>query len=107
VIRELRDKVTSTDQMRAIGFCVSVQHAHYMALVFNRAGIASVAVDGSTVDADRAAALERLRTREINCIFAVDLFNEGLDLPQVDTILLLRPTQSATMARRRRTSVTI
>ncbi|MDP9998293.1 DUF3427 domain-containing protein [Pseudarthrobacter sulfonivorans] len=97
VIRELRDKVTSTDQMRAIGFCVSVQHAHYMAEVFNRAGIASVAVDGSTDDADRAASLERLRRREINCIFAVDLFNEGLDLPQVDTILLLRPTQSATI----------
>jgi superfamily II DNA or RNA helicase/HKD family nuclease len=97
VIRELRDKVTSTEQMRAIGFCVSVQHAHYMAEVFNRAGIASVAVDGSTDDADRAAALERLRRREINCIFAVDLFNEGLDLPQVDTILMLRPTQSATI----------
>jgi superfamily II DNA or RNA helicase/HKD family nuclease len=97
VIRELRDKVTSTHQMRAIGFCVSVQHAHYMAEVFNRAGIASVAVDGSTNDEDRAAALERLRRREINCIFAVDLFNEGLDLPQVDTILLLRPTQSATI----------
>nr|WP_281355418.1 DEAD/DEAH box helicase [Pseudarthrobacter psychrotolerans] len=97
VIRELRDKVTSTDLMRAIGFCVSVQHAQYMAEVFNRAGIASVAVDGSTNDADRAAALERLRRREINCIFAVDLFNEGLDLPHVDTILLLRPTQSATI----------
>jgi superfamily II DNA or RNA helicase/HKD family nuclease len=97
VIRELRDKVTSTEQMRAIGFCVSVQHAHYMAEVFNRAGITSVAVDGSTDDADRAAGLERLRSREINCIFAVDLFNEGLDMPQVDTILLLRPTQSATI----------
>ncbi|PVZ53692.1 DUF3427 domain-containing protein [Arthrobacter sp. H-02-3] len=97
VIRELRDKVTSTEQMRAIGFCVSVQHAHYMADVFNRAGIASVAVDGSTDDADRAAALKRLAVREINCIFAVDLFNEGLDLPQVDTILMLRPTQSATV----------
>ncbi|KRE78234.1 DUF3427 domain-containing protein [Arthrobacter sp. Soil763] len=97
VIRELRDKVTSTEQMRAIGFCVSVQHAHYMAEVFNRAGIASVAVDGSTDDADRAAALKRLAAREINCIFAVDLFNEGLDLPQVDTILMLRPTQSATI----------
>ncbi|MGO4435667.1 DEAD/DEAH box helicase family protein, partial [Paenarthrobacter sp. RAF9] len=81
VSRELRDKVTSTEQMRAIGFCVSVQHAHYMAEVFNRAGIASVAVDGSTDDADRAAALKRLAAREINCIFAVDLFNEGLDLP--------------------------
>lgn len=97
VIRELRDKVTSTDQMRAIGFCVSVQHAHYMAEVFNRAGIASVAVDGTTDNADREEALRRLGRREINCIFAVDLFNEGLDLPQVDTVLLLRPTQSATI----------
>ncbi|MBT2248356.1 DUF3427 domain-containing protein [Arthrobacter sp. BHU FT2] len=97
VIRELRDKVTSTDQMRAIGFCVSVQHARYMAEVFNRAGIASVAVDGTTDNADREEALRRLGKREINCIFAVDLFNEGLDLPQADTILLLRPTQSATV----------
>lgn len=97
VIRELRDKVTNPDLVRAIGFCVSVQHAHYMAEVFNRAGIVSVAVDGGTNDADRATALERLGQREINRIFAVDLFNEGLDLPQVDTILLLRPTQSATI----------
>lgn len=97
VIRELRDKVTSTEDMRAIGFCVSVQHAHYMAAVFNQAGIASVAVDGTTDDAERALALQRLRERAINCIFAVDLFNEGLDLPQVDTILMLRPTQSSTV----------
>ncbi|MDQ0617357.1 superfamily II DNA or RNA helicase/HKD family nuclease [Arthrobacter globiformis] len=97
VIRELRDKVTSTADMRAIGFCVSVQHAVYMAEVFNRAGMASVAVSGQTDDAERALALQRLRSREINCIFAVDLFNEGLDLPEVDTILLLRPTQSATI----------
>lgn len=97
VIRELRDKVTSTADMRAIGFCVSVQHAVYMAEVFNRAGIVSVAVSGQTDDGERALALRRLRDREINCIFAVDLFNEGLDLPQVDTILLLRPTQSSTI----------
>jgi superfamily II DNA or RNA helicase/HKD family nuclease len=97
VIRELRDKVTSTVDMRAIGFCVSVQHALYMAEVFNRAGIASVAVSGKTDDGERALALQQLRDRTINCIFAVDLFNEGLDLPEVDTILLLRPTQSATI----------
>ncbi|WP_205162253.1 DUF3427 domain-containing protein [Arthrobacter roseus] len=97
VIRELRDKVTSTQHMRALGFCVSVQHAHYMAEVFNRAGIASVAIDGSTNDDERATALARLRDGQINCIFTVDLFNEGLDLPQVDTVLMLRPTQSATI----------
>ncbi|WP_268815574.1 DUF3427 domain-containing protein [Arthrobacter sp. SLBN-122] len=97
VIRELRDKVTSTTDMRAIGFCVSVPHALYMAEVFNRAGIPSIAVSGKTDDGERALALQQLRDRTINCIFAVDLFNEGLDLPEVDTILLLRPTQSATV----------
>ncbi|MEE2527562.1 DUF3427 domain-containing protein [Pseudarthrobacter sp. J75] len=97
VIRELRDKVTSTAEMRAIGFCVSVQHARYMAEVFNRAGIPSVAVSGKTDDGERALALQRLRDKAVNCIFAVDLFNEGLDVPEVDTILLLRPTQSATI----------
>lgn len=97
VIAELRDKVTSTSDIRALGFCVSVQHAHYMAEVFNRAGIVSLAVSGETPEADRAAALRKLRDRELNCLFAVDLFNEGLDLPEIDTILLLRPTQSATV----------
>ncbi|GAB3547461.1 DEAD/DEAH box helicase [Arthrobacter tumbae] len=97
VIREVRDKITGTDQMRALGFCVSVQHAHYMAEVFNRAGITSIALHGGTDDDERALALTQLRDRQINCIFTVDLFNEGLDLPEVDTILMLRPTQSATI----------
>jgi superfamily II DNA or RNA helicase/HKD family nuclease len=97
VIEALRDKVLSTVGMRAIGFCVSVQHAHYMAEVFNRAGIASLAVSGQTSDYERADALRQLRDREVNCLFAVDLFNEGLDVPEIDTILLLRPTQSATV----------
>lgn len=97
VIRELRDKVVGTEHMRAIGFCVSIQHAHYMSNVFTDAGIPSVAVDGGTDEAARTGALEQLRSREINCIFAVDVFNEGLDVPEVDTILMLRPTQSATI----------
>lgn len=97
IIKELRDKVLSTNEMRAIGFCVSVQHAHYMAEVFNRAGIKSVAVSGATDSEERSSALASLRSKDINCIFAVDLFNEGLDVPEVDTILLLRPTQSSTI----------
>lgn len=97
VIRELHNKVVGTEHMRALGFCVSVQHAHYMARVFNDAGITSVAVDGGTDETARADALARLGNREINCIFAVDIFNEGLDIPEVDTILMLRPTRSATI----------
>lgn len=97
IINELRDKVLSTSMMRALGFCVSVQHAQYMAKVFNEAGIPSVAVSGNSSTDERVGALAKLRTRELNCIFAVDLFNEGLDVPEIDTILLLRPTQSSTI----------
>jgi superfamily II DNA or RNA helicase/HKD family nuclease len=97
VLRELRDKVTDVRRMRALGFCVSVAHAEYMARVFGDAGIPSLAVSGETPEAQRADALTRLRAGDVNCLFAADLFNEGLDLPEVDTILLLRPTQSATV----------
>ena len=68
-----------------------------MARVFREAGIPALAVSGETPDAQRADALARLRAGDVNCLFAADLFNEGLDLPEVDTILLLRPTQSATV----------
>ena len=54
-------------------------------------------VGRDTRPADREAALTALRNREINVLFAVDLFNEGLDIPEVDTVLFLRPTESATV----------
>ena len=83
--------------MRALGFCVSVDHARYMARVFNEAGVSARAVSSDTPRDDRADALDALRRAEVNCLFAADLFNEGLDLPEVDTVLFLRPTQSATI----------
>ena len=97
VVRETVQKVTDVRAMRALGFCVSVRHAQYMGEVFTRAGIPSRAVTGETPPQERADALRALRERELNCLFTVDLFNEGLDLPEVDTVLLLRPTQSATV----------
>lgn len=97
VLRELEDKVTDVARMRAIGFCVSVRHAEYMAATFTAAGIPSMAVSGDTSRDERSGALDRLRSREVNCLFAADLYNEGLDLPEVDTILMLRPTSSATL----------
>ncbi len=97
VLTEVRDKVPVVSLMRAIGFCVSVAHAKYMARVFTEAGIPSLAVSGTTGDRERESALTRLDERDVNCLFAADLYNEGLDLPRIDTILLLRPTQSATV----------
>ncbi|MGN6131412.1 MAG: DUF3427 domain-containing protein, partial [Nocardioidaceae bacterium] len=97
VLSQLRDKVPDLGVMRALGFCVSVAHAEYMAAVFNRAGVPAKAVSGDTSSADRQRALEDLRDRRVNVLFAADLFNEGLDLPDVDTVLFLRPTESATI----------
>ncbi|MEU0469255.1 DUF3427 domain-containing protein [Amycolatopsis sp. NPDC006131] len=97
VLKELRDKVTDVGTMRALGFCVSIAHAEYMARVFREAGINAVAVSGNSSPGDRERAIAALRAREVNALFAVDLFNEGLDIPEVDTVLFLRPTDSATV----------
>lgn len=97
VLKELGDKVDDVRAMRALGFCVSVEHARYMAERFNDAGVPARAVSAETSANDRRQALVDLRDRKINAIFAVDLFNEGLDIPNVDTVLFLRPTESATV----------
>ncbi len=97
VLTQLRDKVLDPGSMRALGFCVSVAHAEFMARRFERAGISARAVSGSTSAEERAQALLDLRDRRINVLFAADLFNEGLDLPDVDTVLFLRPTESSTI----------
>lgn len=97
VLRSVHAIVTDPLAMRALGFCVSVAHAEYMAEKFNAAGIPSCAVSANTDSADRASALDRLRAGDLNCIFAVDLFNEGVDIPAIDTVLFLRPTESATV----------
>jgi superfamily II DNA or RNA helicase/HKD family nuclease len=97
VRRALIDVVADVGGMRAIGFCVSKAHAAFMADRFSRLGIPSLAVDADTAPEQRRAALHALRDRTVNVLFAVDLFNEGLDVPSVDTLLLLRPTASATV----------
>ena len=97
VLKELRDKVADVAAIRGLGFCVSIEHAHYMANRFVAAGVPARAVSAETPPAERQAALTALRDKEINILFAVDLFNEGLDIPEVDTVLFLRPTESATV----------
>ena len=97
VLQTLQDKITDLSRMRAIGFCVSIDHAEFMARKFNEAGIASTAVTSRTSPARRRSALEALRARDIKAVFTVDLFNEGVDIPEIDTVLFLRPTESATV----------
>ncbi|MEV5162202.1 DUF3427 domain-containing protein [Streptomyces sp. NPDC053728] len=97
VVQAVIDKVMDPSAMRALGFCVSVAHAHFMAHFFQRAGLNARALSGETPRQERKAALDELRAGTLQVIFSVDLFNEGLDIPDVDTLLLLRPTASATV----------
>ena len=83
--------------MRCLGFCVSVEHARFMAAHFNRHGIPAVAVWGDSPRAEREQALRDLAAGAVRVVFSVDLFNEGVDVPAVDTVLMLRATESPTL----------
>lgn len=97
VIQQTVAKVADVQRMRALGFCVDIAHAEFMAQQYVDAGIPAAAVSARTQDHERAAALRALERGELKVVFSVDLFNEGVDLPNVDTILFLRPTESPTV----------
>lgn len=97
VLRALKRHVRDPHKMRALGFCVGVKHAQFMASRFVRAGIPAAAVHARTPAVERREALSRLRDGSLCALFAVDLFNEGVDVPDIDTVLFLRPTESVTV----------
>lgn len=80
-------------QSRTLAFCVSRAHADFMASQFAKQGVRAAAVHGES-EMSRGEALEKLEHGQLDVIFSVDLFNEGVDLPAIDTVLLLRPTES-------------
>ncbi|MEF9992715.1 MAG: DEAD/DEAH box helicase family protein [Romboutsia sp.] len=85
---------------RALGFCTSKAHAEFMAKYFNENGVKACAVysgnDGE-YNEERGLALKKLRDEDIQVIFSVDMFNEGLDVKSIDMVLFLRPTESPTV----------
>jgi len=97
VIAQVDSTVADPKRMRALGFCVGVGHATFMADRFNAAGIPAVAISGQSSTEERRKALIDLRDGRVAVVFTVDLFNEGVDLPTIDTLLMLRPTDSATL----------
>lgn len=80
-------------QTRTLAFCISKKHADYMAEYFIEHGYRAVSVHSESI-IRRNEALSKLEQAQVNIIFSVDLFNEGVDLPSIDTILMLRPTDS-------------
>ena len=97
VIDKVRSILLDPRKARVLGFCVSVAHAEYMAAKFQEAGIPSEALSAETARADRLSAQDCLRRREVNFLFVVDLYNEGIDIPEIDAVLFLRPTESLTV----------
>lgn len=80
---------------KAIGFCVSIAHAERMAAVFCANGVAAAAIHSSSPD--RHELIKRFRADELQVVFTVDLFNEGIDFPNIRVLLFLRPTESKTV----------
>lgn len=97
IIQKTAEAVPDAASMRALGFCNSIGHARFMAEQFSAAGLTSIAVHAETPDDERRQALVDLAAGRLRVVFSVDLFNEGVDVPSVDTLLLLRPTDSPTV----------
>ncbi|MBP5621890.1 MAG: DUF3427 domain-containing protein, partial [Thermoguttaceae bacterium] len=89
--------VSDVDDVKGLGFCVSVDHAQFMADYFNAHGVPSMYLTGNTPDSERRDAKNRLVSGEARFIFVVDIYNEGVDIPEVNTVLFLRPTESLTI----------
>ncbi|MFE0530774.1 DUF3427 domain-containing protein [Micromonospora parva] len=96
VLRAVADKV-DVGRMRALGFCVSIGHAEFMADWFRQHGVEAAAVTSGVDRSTQKGMLRDFKAGKLRVLFTVDLFNEGVDLPMVDTILMLRPTESATI----------
>jgi len=97
VLTNLAEHVAEPERVRALGFCVSQQHAEFMARFFSAHEMPAVALTANSPDEIRRKVQRQLVEREIRAIFTVDLYNEGVDIPEVDTVMLLRPTESLTV----------
>ena len=97
VVSSLLRYVTDIDEVKGLGFCVSVEHAEFMCHYFNSRRIPSIFLTGKSSDEERKTAKGRLVSGEVRFIFVVDIYNEGVDIPEVNTVLFLRPTESLTI----------
>jgi superfamily II DNA or RNA helicase/HKD family nuclease/diadenosine tetraphosphate (Ap4A) HIT family hydrolase len=80
---------------RTLAFCCSQRHSDFMAAYFCEMGLRAVSVHAGPNSAPRSASLDALAAGSVDVVFAVDMFNEGVDLPNIDTVMMLRPTESS------------
>ncbi len=97
IISSICKYTTDISEVKGLGFCVSVEHACFMAEFFNLHNISAMSLTGESSDIDRKAASRKLAQGEVRFVFVVDIYNEGVDIPEINTVLFLRPTESLTV----------
>ncbi|MDD3290451.1 MAG: DUF3427 domain-containing protein, partial [Eubacteriales bacterium] len=97
VVSALYKYVTDINDVKGLGFCVSIEHAEFMSRYFNKNNIPSICLTGRSSDEERKAAKHKLVEGKVRFIFVVDIYNEGIDIPELNTALFLRPTESLTI----------
>lgn len=97
ILDSVNKYLTDIEQVKGLGFCVSIAHSIFMSDFFNLYGIPSISLSSVSSDEVRRDAIYKLDNGVIKFIFVVDLYNEGIDIPQLNTVLFLRPTQSLTV----------
>ena len=96
IIQKCSDYLTNLNDVTALAFCVTQEHAQYMSEKFNEAGLKSDYLTSNRNNV-RDDVKSKFIKKDINYLFVVDIFNEGIDIPQIDTLLFLRPTESLTI----------
>lgn len=96
ILLSMQELITDITQMKALAFCVSKDHAEYMAQQLLLKGIKADVLTSNNSH-ERQQKQQAIRSGVINVLCVVDIFNEGVDIPEVDTLLFLRPTESLTI----------
>lgn len=96
ILKNCEKYLKNLEDVKAVGFCVSVKHAKFMHEKFDGFGLKSAYLTAD-IGVERSAIIRKFKRGEINYLFVVDIFNEGVDIPEIDTILFLRPTESLTI----------
>jgi superfamily II DNA or RNA helicase len=96
IIAGLEKYTADLHENRALGFCATIEHAKFMAEKFSLAGLKADCLTSDNSE-EREVLRKKLVSKEINYLFVRDIFNEGVDIPEIDTVLFLRPTESLTI----------
>lgn len=97
ILTSLRRYQPDLSGTRAIGFCASVAHARFMAAAFNQQGLHAAVIVGDTPAGERATLVRDFRAGRMPFVFTVDVFSEGVDVPEINLVMFLRPTESLTV----------